>query len=132
VPFARFAPLLAVPGVRFVGLGKALSPDESALVAGRDFVNPGADFAATAELVGALDLVITVDTAWAHWAGAIGRPFWLLLPATPHWCWLTGRADSPWYPTARLFRQSKAGDWTSVINDAGTALSEWRSPAKGA
>lgn len=126
VPFAKFAPLLATPGVRFVGLGKDLNEEERRLTEGRDFVNPGADFAATAELIGALDLVITVDTAWSHWAGAIGRPFWLLLPIASHWCWLAGRTDSPWYPSARIFRQSKQGEWASVIDEVAKSLGSWR------
>ena len=126
IPFADFAPVLEAPGLRFVGLGKDLTEEERALSAGRDFVHPGADFASTAELIAALDLVVTVDTAWSHWAGAIGRPFWLLLPVASHWCWLRNRSDSPWYPAARLFRQTNAGDWTSVVADVAKALGDWR------
>ena len=62
-----------------------------------------------------LDLVITVDTSIAHLAGALGRPFWLLLSYSPDWRWMLGRDDSPWYPTARLFRQPAPGDWTPVV-----------------
>jgi ADP-heptose:LPS heptosyltransferase len=61
------------------------------------------------------DLVITVDTAIAHVAGALGRPVWVLLPYSPDFRWLLDRDESPWYPTARLFRQPRAGDWDSVI-----------------
>ena len=64
----------------------------------------------------ALDLVITVDTSTAHLAGAIGKPVWLLLAHTPDWRWLIGREDSPYYPSARLFRQPQSGDWQSVID----------------
>lgn len=70
----------------------------------------------------ALDLVITVDTAMAHLAGALGRPVWTLLPYAPDWRWLLGREDSPWYPTMRLFRQSRRGDWPGVIERVGAAL----------
>jgi ADP-heptose:LPS heptosyltransferase len=73
------------------------------------------DFADAAALIENLDLVITVDTAIAHLAGALGKPLWILLPAVSDWRWLRDRADSPWYPSARLFRQTVKGDWTSVI-----------------
>jgi ADP-heptose:LPS heptosyltransferase len=71
-----------------------------------------------------LDLVIAVDTAVAHLGGAIGRPTWVLLPFAPDWRWLRGRADSPWYPTLRLFRQPRPGDWDSVIADIADALAD--------
>src|SRR6202012_4470181 len=69
------------------------------------------DFSDTAALIANLDLVITVDTAVAHLAGALGTPVWVLLPFIPDWRWLLDRDDSPWYPTARLFRQTASGDW---------------------
>jgi tetratricopeptide (TPR) repeat protein len=81
-----------------------------------------ADFAETAAAVCQLDLVITVDTAVAHLAGALGRPIWLLLPHTSEWRWLLEREDSPWYPTARLFRQKKAGDWLGLAREVAAAL----------
>jgi ADP-heptose:LPS heptosyltransferase len=68
------------------------------------------------------DLVIAVDTAVVHLAGALGRPVWVLLPFQPDWRWLLDRDDSPWYPTARLFRQPRPGDWESVIGQARDAL----------
>jgi Tfp pilus assembly protein PilF len=104
-------PLLALSGVRFVSLQKELHADERA----PNLVHPGADFKGTAGLVAALDLVISVDTVWAHWAGAIGKPLWLMLSRSSHWCWLWDREDSPWYPSARLFRQRQAGDWRPVV-----------------
>ena len=73
------------------------------------------DFAEAAALVDRLDLVITVDTAIAHLAGAIGKPLWVLLPFGPDWRWMLERTDSPWHPTARLFRQPATGDWENVV-----------------
>ena len=82
-----------------------------------------ADFADTAALLNELDLVITVDTAVAHLAAALGRPVWLLLPYVCDWRWLDRRRTSPWYPTIRLFRQPASGDWGAVIAAAARALS---------
>ena len=82
-------------------------------------------FADTAAIVSLLDLVISVDTSVAHLAGALGRPVWTLLPFTPDWRWLLGRTDSPWYPTAQLFRQTRWGDWNGVINRVSAALASW-------
>jgi tetratricopeptide (TPR) repeat protein len=73
------------------------------------------DFDDTAALIEALDLVISVDTSVAHLAGALGRPLWVLLPHCPDWRWMVGRRDSPWYPSARLFRQPRRQDWASVL-----------------
>ncbi|MBC6479463.1 MAG: hypothetical protein GDA56_18500 [Hormoscilla sp. GM7CHS1pb] len=73
------------------------------------------DFADTAAIIQALDLVITVDTAVAHLAGALGKPVWVLLPFAPNWRWMLHRADSPWYPSMQLFRQQKLGDWSEVF-----------------
>jgi ADP-heptose:LPS heptosyltransferase len=125
IPFAQFAPLLATPGIRFIGLQKELSADER-LPPGADFLNPGEGFTETAELVAALDLVISVDTAWAHVAGAAGRPLWVLLQHVPFWYWMRERGDSPWYPSARLFRQRRRGDWTNVMQELAQALAQFR------
>ena len=73
------------------------------------------DFASTATLMEQLDLIITIDTAVAHLAGALGKPTWLLLSATPDWRWMLKRSDSPWYPSMRLFRQAKPGDWSEPL-----------------
>ena len=80
------------------------------------------DFADTAALVDALDLVISVDTSVAHLAGALGKPVWVLNRYDQCWRWLRDRTDSPWYPTARLFRQRAPGDWTSVIREVADRL----------
>ncbi len=82
------------------------------------------DFAETAAAICQLDLVISVDTSVAHLAGALGRPTWLLLPHTAEWRWLLGRNDSPWYPTARLFRQPDVGDWPALAREVAAALTE--------
>jgi ADP-heptose:LPS heptosyltransferase len=69
-----------------------------------------------------LDLVISVDTGVAHLAGALAKPLWLLLPFVPDWRWMLDRDDSPWYPTAKLFRQDESCDWASVIARVAAAL----------
>ena len=89
-----------------------------------DLADKCTDFAETAGAIDNLDLVVTVDTAVAHLAGALGKPVWILLPAVPDWRWLLGRGDSPWYPTARLFRQPARGDWESAVHRLGEALQE--------
>ncbi|SDG87242.1 tetratricopeptide repeat protein [Propionivibrio dicarboxylicus] len=80
------------------------------------------DFSDTAALIASMDLVISVDTAVAHLAGAMGKPVWILLPYAPDYRWLLGREDSPWYPTARLFRQRERGDWAGVVASLVEAL----------
>lgn len=92
---------------KMLGLGMNLDPEAT-----------GAhDFLETAEIVAGLDLVVTVDTSMAHLAASLGVPTWVLLPAVgADWRWLTGRTDSPWYPSLRLIRQSRAGDWTSALD----------------
>jgi len=81
------------------------------------------DFVDTMAVVAALDLVVTVDTSVAHLAGAMGRPVWILLPYAPDWRWLLDRSDSPWYPSARLFRQWSPGDWDGLARQVAQALS---------
>jgi Flp pilus assembly protein TadD len=84
------------------------------------------DFAETAALVAQMDLVITVDTSIAHLAGAMGKPVWILLPFSPDWRWGLEGAATPWYPSARLFRQPKPGDWEAVVADVARELNAWR------
>jgi tetratricopeptide (TPR) repeat protein len=103
----------------FVSLQKDPRPDDKAELDKTGIIDWTAEFkdlADTAALVKCLDLVITVDTSVAHLAAALGRPTWILLPWTPDYRWLLGRDDSPWYPTVRLFRQSEARDYASVID----------------
>jgi tetratricopeptide (TPR) repeat protein len=126
VGLTRLAPLLDVPGLRFVSLQRDVRPGDAEVIQARpDLVHFGAelrDLADTAALMAGLDLVISVDTAAAHLAGALARPVWVLLPFSADFRWLVGRADSPWYPTARLFRQPRLGDWDSVIEAVRRAL----------
>ena len=114
------APLLAVDGARFFSLQKGAAPLDPALT---DLAPHIADFDDTAALIANLDLVISVDTAVAHLAGAMGVPCWLMLPDyRTDWRWLTERPDSPWYPGMRLFRQARSGAWPEVIDDVAVAL----------
>src|SRR5262249_8755050 len=87
-------------------------------------------FAETAAALANLDLLVTVDTALAHLAGAIGRPCWVMLPHSPDWRWLTERTDSPWYQSLRLFRQTSPGAWDEEIARIGTALAELAAPRR--
>jgi tetratricopeptide (TPR) repeat protein len=120
IPFEQFAPLLTVPGVRFVSLQKDVrATDACALREQCEVIDLGADlkdFSDTCAAISQLDIVITVDTAVAHLAGAIGKPVWILLPYLPDFRWLLDCTDSPWYPSARLFRKSKGSDWAEVIS----------------
>ncbi|MFZ9487437.1 MAG: tetratricopeptide repeat protein, partial [Alphaproteobacteria bacterium] len=129
MPFAVLAPLLDA-GMRWISVQQEIRPaDEAALRADGRVEHFGAeigDFADTAALLGQLDLVLSVDTAVAHLAGTLGLPLWLLLPRDPDWRWLAGREDSPWYPSARLFRQAVPGDWAGVAGRVSAALAEWR------
>jgi Tfp pilus assembly protein PilF len=125
---ATLAPLGQVEGVRYFSLQKGQGEDEARQgVAGlpvTDLAPAIGDFADTAALIEGLDLVISVDTACAHLAGALGKPCWLLLPAyLTDWRWLTGREDTPWYPgVMRLFRQRRDGDWDDVVAELVRAL----------
>jgi ADP-heptose:LPS heptosyltransferase len=87
-----------------------------------DWSNQIHDFADTAALIAQLDLVITIDTAVAHLAGAMGKPTWLLLSFGSDWRWFIDREDSPWYPTMRLFRQPILGDWQTPLNRVAAEL----------
>jgi tetratricopeptide (TPR) repeat protein len=118
IALTRLAPLFAGQG-SFISLQRDLRAGEAEMLARlpnvTDVAADLADFDDTAAVVSLADLVISVDTSVAHLAGAMGRPVWILVPFQPDWRWLLDREDSPWYPTARLFRQPSPGDWESVI-----------------
>jgi hypothetical protein len=86
------------------------------------------DFTDTAALCSLMDVVIAVDTSIAHLAGALGKPLWVMLPHVADWRWLTQRSDSPWYPSARLFRQCGKGDWAGVVEKVTQALEDLPRP----
>lgn len=136
LPLAALAPLARVPGVTFIslqkGAGAAQAAQPPAGMMLHDWTSELGDFADTAALMQALDLVISVDTSPLHLAGGLGRPVWLLNRYDSCWRWLRNRDDSPqgspqgspWYPTLRQFRQSSPGDWDDVIQRVATALTQ--------
>ena len=126
ITLRHFAPLGMIPGSFFVSLQTGTAAAQTAApppgLAVHDFATELTDFADTAALISALDLVITVDTAVAHLAGSLGKPVWILTQFDADWRWLLNRTDSPWYPSARLFRQSSFGNWNGVIAEVSAAL----------
>jgi tetratricopeptide (TPR) repeat protein len=126
IPLREFVDLLALP-VEFHSLQQELRDEDQAWLS----TNPQlslhqhtlTDFADTAALIVELDLVISVDTSVAHLAGALGKPLWMLLPHAPDFRWLLNRTDSPWYPTATLFRQAQPDDWVGVLREVIATLS---------
>jgi tetratricopeptide (TPR) repeat protein len=132
VPLSLLEPLLAQP-CEFFSLQKEVRPADAQLLA--QLSNRGqlvscaddlADFADTAAMIAGMDLVISVDTSVAHLAGALGKPLWLLLPFNPDWRWLRDGDATPWYPTARLFRQREQDGWQAVVDAVGAALAQWQ------
>ncbi len=119
IPLRRFEPLADMKDLTFFSLQKGAAAgqmsDSTLKLKLIDHTARLNDFNETAALIAQLDLVITVDTSVAHVAGAMGKDVWLLLPYVPDWRWLLSRDDSPWYPTMRLIRQEKPGDWASVV-----------------
>ena len=116
-PLAQFASLAEAPGVQLYSLQKGPGAEQAA-GAGFPIIDLGnrlEHFADAAAVMMSLDLVVTVDTAAAHCAGALGVPVWVALPFAPDWRWLLDREDSPWYPTMRLFRQKQFGQWPEVF-----------------
>lgn len=128
-PLAQLAPLGSVDGVTFVSLQKREGPHSNDTPpAGFRMVDVAGDlkdFGDTAAAMLNLDLVLTIDTAASHLAGAIGKNAWVMLPWAADWRWLDNRSDSPWYPTLRLFRQPTRGDWPAVAAQLEQALREW-------
>lgn len=129
IGLAAFAALAGIPGVTLVSLQKgppaaqlAEPPPGLALV---DPMGDVTDFADTAALIENLDLVVSVDTSVAHLAGGLGKPVWILSRFDGCWRWLLERDDSPWYPTARLFRQQRAEDWSGAVGRLAAALRDW-------
>ena len=129
-----FAPLFELPGTEFVSF--QIGPPARELSEGwRGLVHDPGDaldgLEATADALMEVDLVITVDTMPAHLAGALGRPVWNLLAFAPDMRWMLDRADTPWYPTMRLFRQPKPNDWTGVFREVRRELEALLARAAG-
>jgi hypothetical protein len=126
LPLADLAPIASIEGCSFVSLqlgppaGQAKSPPAAMKL--HDYTDEIHDFMDTAALIQSLDLVIGVDTSVVHLAGAMGKPVWLLNRFDTCWRWLLDRDDSPWYPTMRIFRQPRPGDWASVVRSVTDAL----------
>jgi hypothetical protein len=137
-PLSALSPLAAIPGVQFFSLQKGeaarqLGGADNRTWPGAPIIDTGSelhDFADTAALVANLDLVISCDTAVAHLAGAMGKDVWILSRFDGCWRWLADRDDTPWYPSARLFRQTAPGDWAGVIERAAAALADRSRPGR--
>ncbi len=139
---AQLAPLFAQTGVRWVSLqyGEPIGLREQALTAEAPLlidaaVDQWTDLDGFAAQVAAMDLVVTIDNSTAHMAAALGVPTWILLPSAPDWRWMLARMDSPWYPTARLFRQPGPGQWQAVLEQVQVMLAArlvhpWLSPTR--
>ncbi len=123
------ASLLSLRGIEFHAVQKEIPDADVAWLAQHGgLVRHDAalgDFAETAALLALMDLVVTIDTSVAHLAGSIGRPVWIMLRRNPDWRWFVGRDDSPWYPTARLFRRGTGGGWETVVESVRAALQRY-------
>ena len=133
IQLAQFAKLFTLKEtVEFHVLQKDISTEEYSILRMHDiatYVTELKDFSDTAALVAEMDLVISVDTAIAHLAGALAKPVWIFIPFAPDFRWMSERTDSVWYPTARLFRQSTSGNWPSVIETVTDELARYKAPA---
>jgi tetratricopeptide (TPR) repeat protein len=129
IDLSLFAPLFARPDIRWVSLQygdhDALE-SQAAAASSPILIDRSVDQLSNIDIfaaqIAAMDMVVTIDNSTAHLAGALGVPVWVLLPFAPDWRWLLAREDSPWYPTMRLFRQQKRGDWQSVVQSVQSAL----------
>jgi Flp pilus assembly protein TadD len=135
---AQIEPLTRLPGVRLISLQKGVGAEQVGAWAGRvpvvdlgDRLDAAGPFLDTAAIMKGLDLVVTCDTAVAHLAGALAVPAWVALGFAADWRWMLGREDSPWYPTLRLFRQARPGDWAGVFARMAEALASRRGPSSG-
>jgi len=137
-PLENWAAALSIPDVTFVSLqygdvGSELGAFRARTgidIAHDATVDSGGDLDPFAAQVQAMDLVISVSNTTVHVAGAMGKPVWILVPEGPgaHWYWFRERADNPWYPSARLFRQKHPGDWTAPLGEVAAALRKWARP----
>lgn len=133
VTIDRFLPLMRHPELRLIGLQKGPRAADATPFADvlPNLDSQLADMGATAAVIEELDLVITVDSAVAHLAGALGRPVWMLTPYAPDWRWGGQGEDTPWYPTMRLFRQPEPGDWDAVFRRIDIRLADMLQPGRG-
>ena len=128
IPLAQFEPLAGLDQVHLVSLQKGPGVEQIAAFANPNHlitpgeIDNGGAFTDTAAIIQNLDLVVTSDTSIAHLAGALGKPVWVALKYVPDWRWLLDRTDSPWYPSARLYRQTRLDDWTSVFDEIASDL----------
>ncbi len=125
VPLAELQPVLNTPGISFLRLQRNVRPEDEEALKTAPLLKIDqvfSDLGHAAAAINQLDLVISVDTAVAHLAGALGKRVWLLLRYSPDWRWLLNRTDSPWYPTMRLFRQVQPGEWKSPVAEIAARL----------
>lgn len=123
---SAFAPLLDIPDIQFLSLQKDLPPHELDHLPILNTQKHLIDFAATAAIMAQLDLIISMETATAHLAGAMGKPVWILIPYASEWRWLAEGTEAPWYPTATLYRQTQPNAWTDTIAQVAHDLISWQ------
>ena len=135
IPAAEFATVLSVPGISFFSFQRGHARTELSILRNRATVHDTAvhspDISDTGADLMNMDLLITVDTMIAHLAGALGRNVWTILPFEADWRWMLNTSSSPWYPTMRLFRQHRPGDWPGVLETVIASLSVYTGPASG-
>jgi hypothetical protein len=124
IPLSELAPLFETPGLMFYSFQRGAAAEQSQALPA--IAPRWQDVLHEAGLLRSLDLLISVDTMPAHLAGALGVPVWLLLHSDPDWRWMRAREDSPWYPTMRLFRQNRPGDWRPVLHRVAAELRSLR------